>query len=272
MQRVTESADGAHGTPPDDALPLTGERTIPGIAEENYWFRRHEVVYLDLAPQCRGCTVVDAGVGEGYGAALVARDAARVIGVDYDAPAVAHVARNYPAVDAVRGNLAMLPVADGSANVVVNLQVVEHLWDQEGFLRECHRVLAPGGRLVISTPNRITFSPGREIPLNPFHTRELDARELAGLLQDADFAVDSMHGIHHGARLAELDAKHGGSIIDAQIDSAIAGEPWPDALRADVADVRADDFLLRTDDIIDIDASLDLVAVAVKRRRPADAR
>src|SRR5699024_11244563 len=154
--------------------------------------------------------------------------------------------------------------SDLSADVVVNLQVIEHLWDQDGFLRECHRVLAPGGALVISTPNRITFSPGRETPLNPFHTRELDARELAALLQDAGFAVTSMRGVHHGARLAELDAKHGGSIIDAQVDRAVAGEPWPEALRTDVADVRADDFVLRTEAAVDIDASLDLVAVAVQ--------
>ena len=33
-------------------LPLTGERTVPGIPEENYWFRRHEVVYRDLLPRC----------------------------------------------------------------------------------------------------------------------------------------------------------------------------------------------------------------------------
>lgn len=256
VHRVTETADAAA-----DDLPLTGERTVPGISEENYWFRRHEVVYLDLLALCRDRVVVDAGFGEGYGANLIAGVATRVFGVDYDASAVDHVARRYPSVEVMRGNLAALPVGDAAAGVVVNLQVIEHLWDQEQFLRECHRVLEAGGRLIISTPNRITFSPGRETPLNPFHTRELDAGELTGLLEGAGFAVESMRGVHHGPRLAALDARHGGSIIDAQIDRAVAGQPWPAQLRDDVAGVAADDFVLSD---TDIDGSLDLVAVAVK--------
>ena len=36
--------------------PLTGERTVPGLAEENYWFRRHEVVYERLAASARVAT------------------------------------------------------------------------------------------------------------------------------------------------------------------------------------------------------------------------
>ena len=80
------------------------------------------------------------------------------------------------------GNLAELPLADGSVDVVVNFQVIEHLWDQGQFVGECRRVLRPGGVLLMSTPNRVTFSPGRDTPLNPFHTRELNAAELTELL------------------------------------------------------------------------------------------
>ena len=69
---------------PEGALPLTGERTIPGLAEENYWFRRHEVVYQRLADRCAGRDVLEAGCGEGYGADLIADVARRVIGLDYD--------------------------------------------------------------------------------------------------------------------------------------------------------------------------------------------
>lgn len=242
-------------------LPLTGERTVPGIAEENYWFRRHEVVYLDLLDHCAGAVVVDAGFGEGYGADLISRTAAHVIGVDYDASAAAHVARRYPSVSVLRGNLVTLPLASSSIDAVVNFQVIEHLWDQKQFLDECFRVLKPGGKLLISTPNRITFSPGLDTPLNPFHTRELSAAEMTELLTDSLFEVESMTGVHHGPRLRELDRKHGGSIIDAQIERALAGEPWPAELTADVAAISTDDFELLEHDI---DASLDLVAIAVK--------
>ncbi|MEE2057663.1 class I SAM-dependent methyltransferase [Rhodococcus artemisiae] len=255
----TVRADGAQ------QLPLTGERTVPGIAEENYWFRRHEVVYRDMLQRCADRTVLEAGAGEGYGADMIADVATRVIGLDYDESAVAHIRARYPRVDIRQGNLAELPLDDASVDAVVNFQVIEHLWDQAQFLRECHRVLTPGGELLISTPNRITFSPGRDTPLNPFHTRELDAAELTELLEDAGFRVELMTGVHHGDTLRTLDAKHGGSFIDAQIERALAGEPWPDELTTDVAAITSDDFALFPENI---DDSLDLVAIAVKDPAP----
>src|SRR6478609_7570633 len=203
----------------DDALPLTGERTIPGLTEENYWFRRHEIVYQRLAGRCTGRDVLEAGCGEGYGADLIAGVARRVIG---------------------------------------------HLWDQGQFVAECRRVLRPSGVLLMSTPNRITFSPGRDTPINPFHTRELNADELTELLRAAGFSVESMLGVFHGEGLAELDARHGGSIIDAQIARALADAPWPDDLLADVASVTVDDFDLVEAADRDINDSLDLVAIAVR--------
>ena len=253
----------------DSQLPLTGERTVPGLDIENYWFRRHEVVYQRLADRCTGRDVLEAGFGEGYGADLLAGVARRVVGVDYDDSAVAHVRARYPRVEVRQGNLTDLPLPDASVDVVVNFQVIEHLWDQSQFVAECRRVLRPGGVLLMSTPNRITFTPDSDTPVNPFHTRELNAAELAELLIDGGFAVESMNGVFHGPALRRLDAKHGGSIIDAQIERALAGEPWPEDLTRDVAAVATADF-----DIIEaggdapaehIDASLDLVAIAVRR-------
>jgi SAM-dependent methyltransferase len=245
-------------------LPLTGERTVPGLAEENYWFRRHEVVYRRLARRCAGRDVLEAGCGEGYGADLIADEARHVIGLDYDESAVAHVRARYPRVEMRHGNLAGLPLPDGAVDVVVNFQVIEHLWDQGQFAAECCRVLRPGGVLLVSTPNRITFSPGRDTPINPFHTRELNAAELTELLMAAGFSVGSMLGVFHGERLVDLDARHGGSIINAQIARALADAPWPDDLLADVASVATDDFELIDAADRDIDDSLDLVAIAVR--------
>lgn len=135
---------------PAESLPLTGERTVPGIAQENYWFRRHEVAYLDLAEHCADAVVLEAGCGEGYGADLLAVRARLVVGLDYDQLTAAHVAKAYPSVRTLRGNLAALPLRSNSVDVVANLQVIEHLWDQERFLRECRRVLRPGGVLLVS--------------------------------------------------------------------------------------------------------------------------
>lgn len=240
-------------------LLLTGERTLPGIDVENYWFRRHETAYAALAPWIRGAVVLEAGAGEGYGAAMLARSARKVLAVDYDTDAARHAAAEYPEIEVVRGNLAGLPVRTGSVDVVVNLQVIEHLWDQPQFIAECARVLRPAGTLVVTTPNRITFSPGRDTPLNPFHTRELNAAELTELLAP-HFDVARMYGVHHGRRLRGLDRRWGGSLIDAQL--ATPPEDWAPRLKKDVAGVRAADFDIHEDAI---DASLDLFAVAVRR-------
>ncbi|WP_370588886.1 methyltransferase domain-containing protein [Pseudonocardia sp. C8] len=244
------------------SLPLTGERTVPGVAHENYWFRRHEVVYAAIAADCSGAAVLEAGCGEGYGAALLAGTARRVLALDYDETTVAHVRRRYPRVAVARANLVALPVPDAAVDVVVSLQVIEHLWEQERFLGECRRVLRPGGTLIVSTPNRITFSPGRDTPLNPFHTRELDPRELAGLVHDAGFSPVAVRGLHHGPRLRAMDARHGG-LIEAQTRLALSGTPWPAELAADVAAVRSSDFALHDRDL---DRSLDLLVTAVRPR------
>jgi SAM-dependent methyltransferase len=246
----------------DHLLPLTGERTVPGIAEENYWFRRHEAAYLALRSYCVNATLLEAGCGEGYGAHLLAGDARRVIALDYDPSTVAHVARAYPGVHVVRGNLAALPLLPSTVDVVANLQVIEHLWDQAGFLRECRRVLRPGGRLLVTTPNRITFSPGRDTPLNPFHTRELDPDELCELCESNGFRVERLAGLRHGPRLRANETALGGSIVDLQVAAALAAAPWPLALRDAVADVRAGDFEITT---ADLESCLDIVAVAVRR-------
>lgn len=244
-------------------LPLTGERTVPGVPEENYWFRRHEAAYEFAGPYVSGRDVLEVGCGEGYGTALLARSARTVTGLDYDALTVTHAASRYPDARFLRGNLAALPVRDAAVDVLATLQVIEHVWDHPQFVRECRRVLRPDGLLLVTTPNRLTFSPGRDEPLNPFHTKEFTAAELAALLERGGFAVTAVYGLHAGPRLAALDARHGGSFVDAQL-----GPPpneWPAELTADVASVTTTDFPIRSDEVADVDASLDLLLLA----RPA---
>ncbi|WP_218617211.1 class I SAM-dependent methyltransferase [Cryptosporangium aurantiacum] len=249
-------------------LTLTGERTLPGIAAENYWFRRHEVAYLAAHPWVRGATVLEAGAGEGYGADILSRAARRVIAVDYDAAACEHAAKAYPKLSVVRANLVELPLAAQSVDIVVNLQVIEHLWDQPRFLAECARVLRPAGTLILSTPNRLTFSPGLDAPVNPFHTRELSAAELTELLEP-HFRVDRMYGVHHRGRLRRLDRRYAnvvapvpspGGIVAAQFASPPA--TWHPRLRQQVAAVTHRDFTFNEKNV---DGSLDLFAVAIRR-------
>lgn len=245
--------------PSATTLSLTGERTLPGIAEENYWFRRHEAAYLALAPFVRGAVALEAGCGEGYGAALLAGHAARVLALDLDPATVRHASRRYGAAVAVlRADLQRLPVGGAGVEAVVSLQTLEHLHDQAGFLIECARVLRPAGTLAISTPNRLTFSPGRQGPQNPFHTRELDPAELDELLAPA-FVPLRTWGLRHGRRLRRWEHRHG-SLVGALLAAPPAD--WPADLKALVASVTAGDFVLED---ADRDGCLDLVTVAVRR-------
>ncbi len=249
-------------------MPLTGERTVPGIPHENYWFRRHEAAYDFTLRHARG-QVLEVGCGEGYGSAVLASTADRVIGLDYDAATIAHAARTYPDTAFVRANLAALPLRSDTVDVVATLQVIEHVWNHPQFVRECHRVLAPGGVLLVTTPNRLTFSPGRATPINPFHTVEFTAAELAGLLVACDFKISGIAGLHAGARLAELDARHGGSFARAQID--VPPQRWSDDLAGAVTSVGKDDFVVLSEAERDVDLALDLIVLAqpIQRIQPA---
>lgn len=240
---------------------LTGERTLPGIWHESYWFRRHEAAYLAALPLGRGARVLDAGCGEGYGPAMLDDEGADVVGVDLDVPTLQHARASYPHVGFACGNLVAMPFRDGAFDTVVTLQVIEHLWDQPAFVAECARVTRPFGTLVMSTPNRLTFSPDHvpgTPPTNPFHSRELDPGDIVELVAP-HYDVVTLLGVSHGSRLAAWETEHG-SLVDQQL----AGEPdtWPVPLRDVVTSVEADDFEIDADDVA---RSLDLLLVAERR-------
>ena len=254
-------------------LGLTGERTVPGLPSENYWFRRHEAVYaavpgLAASPAALpAALVLDAGSGEGYGVSLLAGafPGAAVVGVDYDAAATRHAGRAYGGAHTayVRGLLTRLPLADAVADVVVSLQVIEHIWNPDGYVRELARVCRPGGTVVLSTPNRVTFSPGlgrRERPSNIFHCREYDAAELEESVPRWAPALGTSRllGLRHGPRLRRWEATHG-SLVAAQLKAPPA--QWPPELERVVASAEAADFELSGEAV---DACLDLVVVLEK--------
>ena len=189
------------------------------------------------------------------GPALLQRGC-RYVGVDVAETAVRHAQGAGLDAQLIKDG-SELPFEDGEFDAAFMVEVLEHLFAPHLAVAEVQRVLRPGGTLLVTTPNRLTFSPGRDTPLNPFHTRELDPRELAGLVGAAGFGHVDVRGLHHGPRLRERDRRHGG-LVEAQLAVAL-GAPWPAGLRADVAAVRAEDFRLTPDDL---DASLDLLVTA----------
>lgn len=238
-------------------MQITGERTVPGIGYENYWYRRHEVVYESLVGRTRGRRVLEAGCGEGYGAALLSREAAHVTALDYDDYTTGHVRAAYPDLPIIRANVVALPFAELSYDVVVSLQTIEHLWDQDTFVRECVRVLRPGGTLIVSTPNTLTFPPG-----NVYHRHELTGPELQAIVA-RHAGVESLSGLHHAAGLTAWEGRHG-PLVDAQL----AGPPltWDSRVRRRVEAVTTADFDLIDGVVRPFDTSIDLVLVAVRDR------
>lgn len=163
-------------------LPFTGERFTPECVREIWYEHWHR--YAFVLPLARGKRVLDAACGEGYGSAMMARVADRVTGIDLDEDTIAHAQQRYagsPRLDLRRGSVTQIDADDGSFDLIVSFETIEHLSDQDQMLDEFRRVLAPDGLLVISSPDREAYNAGAAQP-NPFHVRELDRSEFMTLL------------------------------------------------------------------------------------------
>jgi ubiquinone/menaquinone biosynthesis C-methylase UbiE len=155
------------------------------------WVRaQHAERFRWAAALTAGNVVADVACGEGLGAReMAAGGAARVDGFDSSSKAIVAASRAmsdrrlaFCVADATR-----LPVRDGTYDILVSFETIEHIDDDRRFLAEAARVLKPAGRFVCSTPNRRLLDPGTKItnqPFNPFHVREYTQGELEGLLRE----------------------------------------------------------------------------------------
>src|SRR5262249_22448787 len=148
-------------------------------------------------PLMTGRSVLDVGCGTGYGSSILASSARKVVGLDISNEAITFAQDHYQ-----RANLQFL-VADcsrlslkaESIEGIVCFEVIEHLVDQEAFLRELQRVLKEDGLLVISTPNRIFYTEECK-ETNPFHTHEFDFLEFGSCLRNYFAKVEICYQNH----------------------------------------------------------------------------
>jgi SAM-dependent methyltransferase len=172
-------------------LPDTGERMIPaGKDEVSVVFARHRFAYQYALEFVSGKDVVDIGCGTGYGCSLLAQKARRVVGIDYDAAAIAYCKTHYaaPNIEFMQEE-ATLPGSADQFDVAIVFQVIEHLPDPAGFLSRVGKIVRPGGTILLTTPNSRTGS--AKASDNPFHVSEMNHAEFSRLISRsfADFRI-----------------------------------------------------------------------------------
>ena len=197
-------------------MEFTGERYIP--TQEGQIKYEHLHRYLLALNWVKGQSVLDMASGEGYGSALLATAAKSVIGVDADFRCIAHAREKYHGysnVSFVVGSCEAVPLPSHSIDIVVSFETIEHHDKHQEMLREIKRVLRSDGVLIISSPNRLTYSDEPQYR-NPYHVKELYWEELRDLLGQQFQCVE-----FYGQRLAT------GSFIyplhDSTVDTSYIG-------------------------------------------------
>jgi SAM-dependent methyltransferase len=240
--------DQPPGVPP---LELTGERTLPDVPEENYWFQRHLVVYDWIRRRVGGLRVVDMACGEGYGSDVLSRSAASVVGVDANPDAHEHAKARYTR-PGLRFERDMIQTFAEPCDAVVFLQTIEHVEDPGELLEHFKRI---SDVAYISTPNVLTLAPkGAERSGNPWHVHEYRAQEFRELL-DRHFADVEILGLFHARmlRVHELAIRHA-RWDDVHAKLGVTKRFYDRFVPA----ISARDFALRQGDL---DRALDFVAV-----------
>jgi SAM-dependent methyltransferase len=248
-----EQQDQPDGVPP---LALTGERTLPDVPEENYWYRRHLVVYEWIAERVSGLRAIDMACGEGYGSNVLARTAASVVGVDANPEAHEHARLRYPRAN-LRFVRALVEGFSEEADAVVFLQTIEHLEDPDAVLEHFRTLVGDAGAAYVSTPNVLTLAPkGASRSGNPWHVHEYECGEFEQLCR-RHFASVQMYGLFHARKLRahELALGIGWDRVHSALRLTRPFYAWFTPA------IAASDFILRPAEEADMGRALDFLAV-----------
>jgi SAM-dependent methyltransferase len=203
---------------------FTGERLIPGQVDVDL-FNEHMARYTFAVRFAGGKRVLDAGCGAGYGSAELAAVAEAVCGVDVAPEAIEFACSHYQSSNLIfqQASVTNLPYMDGSFDLIAAFELIEHLEDWHGFLQETRRVLAPAGRLIVSTPNKLYYTESRgKAGANPFHVHEFEFEEFASELKSV-FAHVSLFLENHVEGIT-FQPHEATNTVEARVNS---GEPNP---------------------------------------------
>ena len=152
---------------------------------DNYVFQRSVLAYHRAADIVEG-DILEIGTGMGYGVEIIAPRAKRFISIDKDLPQNILQLENVEYFDM---EVPPIDFENCSFDAVVSFQVIEHIEEDIEFVREVARVLRPGGKFVVSTPNA-----PMSLTRNPWHVREYNADELRNILE-CHFSKVTAYGV-----------------------------------------------------------------------------
>ena len=162
-------------------MEFTGERVVPGKTPGDI-YREHIDRYIFAAGLAKGKKVLDVACGTGYGVNhIIENGASMAVGVDISLESAMYARDRFGGdrrIGFVCADGTRMPFVDGSFDIVVSFETIEHIRQCRKFLYECRRVLKENGLFVCSTPNRRIFSPDAAKPPNPFHVKEFWADEF----------------------------------------------------------------------------------------------
>lgn len=151
----------------------TAERVSRDVTD-NYVFQRSKLAYVEAAKRVEG-HILEIGTGTGYGVDIIAPHAERYVTIDKcRSVELGDMPSN---VEFLQCAVPPLPFEDASFDYVVSFQVIEHIKRDKEFVKEVYRVLKPGGKFIVSTPNA-----PMSLTRNPWHIREYTPEQLSGLL------------------------------------------------------------------------------------------
>jgi 2-polyprenyl-3-methyl-5-hydroxy-6-metoxy-1,4-benzoquinol methylase len=158
------------------------------------------LVHRFLGDSIRGKLVLDAGCGVGGLTRTLVAKGGRVIALDIGRQLAAET-RARCGCEAVVGTLSATAFADGTFDIVLSSEAVEHTPDPRASVLELYRLVKPGGDLVLSMPNRLWQAPVRAaslVGLRPYDGYEnfLWPRELRSVLENAGADIVEHRGIH----------------------------------------------------------------------------
>ena len=191
-----------------------------------WWVKKeHRARYLFASQYTKGVTVLDCACGTGEGSFLFSQEATSVRAVDISQAALDEATQRFQKsnLSFEIGSALTLPVPDAFSDVYISLETIEHIGDDQAYLKEAARIVKDQGIFICSTPNRHITNPGKSLsekPANPFHIREYSPQELTHLLKQ-HFSKVELYGLNPNKPLKAKALRLLGEILPGHIGTRV---------------------------------------------------